>query len=137
MWVDSFLNQYRGVESLWTLRPHRITSRCPTSQSIDAQCTDRRRTQILPHGLCKPMQPHMHIRQLFSKRHSLQITLSPACPLLRNSFHEPMGAVIAYLASSQFEFGPAGRSPHIQGTGVSRLHHKRTLYTNSRLLLLQ
>ena len=96
-----------------------------------------KRTQILPHGLCKPMQPHMHIRQLFSKRHCLQIILSSAYPQLRNSFHEPMGAAIAYLASSHIEFEPAGGPPHIQGSGVSRLHHKRTLHTSSRLLLFQ
>ena len=136
MWADTYFNQYRGVESMWTLRPHRTSSRSQTSQSIDVQCTDRKRTQILPHGLCKPVQPHMHTHQLLSKRHYMQTILSPTYPQLRNSSHKPMGAAIAYMASLPFEFGPAGEPPHIQGSGVSGLHHKRTPYTKSRLLLL-
>ena len=113
------ISRCKGVESLWTLRVHRATSHSPVSQSIDDQRTDRKRTQILPHGLWKPVQPHMHIRQLLSKRHYLQIILSPAYPQLRNTVHEPMGAAIAYLASPHFEFGPAGRTtPHSRIRGL-------------------
>ena len=47
------------------------------------------------------------VATFLSQQYYLKIILSPANPQLRNIHNEPMGAAIAYLASSHFEFGRA------------------------------